>query len=121
MKLDLALRAIADAEGLDCSDDDLVAEIERVAERLDTDADAVRAQLERNGQIPAVRSDLRKQKAYDWLSERVTINDEDGNPIARELLEIEQPSDEADAGGDPAPDSDTPASDTESDSTKEDA
>lgn len=122
VKVDLALRAVADAEGLEATDDDLAAEIDRVAERLDTDAAKVRDQLERNGQIPAVRSDLRKQKAYDWLSERVTINDEDGNPIARELLEIEQPSDEADAGGDPAPDSDTQGSDTsESDSTKEDA
>jgi trigger factor len=122
VKVDLALRAVADAEGLEVTDDDLVDEIGRLAERLDSDAAKVRAQLERNGQIPAVRSDLRKQKAYDWLSERVTINDEDGNPIARELLEIEQPSDEADAGGDPAPDSDTQGPDTsEPDSTKEDA
>src|SRR3546814_20225204 len=34
VKIDLALRAVAEAEGIDCSDDDLDEEIEGVAERV---------------------------------------------------------------------------------------
>ena len=37
--------------------------------------------------MPAVRSDLRKRKALEWLIEHVEIVDEDGNPIDRAALE----------------------------------
>jgi trigger factor len=88
VKVDLALRAVADAESIECDDDDLEAEIEQVAERVNETADRVRSQFERGGQLPAVRSDIRKRKALDWLLERVEIVDEDGHPIDRSDLEI---------------------------------
>ena len=44
----------------------------------------VREQLDRNEQLPAVRSDLRTRKALEWLLEHVEIVDPEGQPIDRD-------------------------------------
>ena len=67
VKVDLALRAVADAEGIEALDEDLEEEIAAVAERVNEDADTVREQLDRGGQLSAVRSDISKRKALEWL------------------------------------------------------
>jgi trigger factor len=104
-KVDLALRAVADAEEIECTDDDLDAELSSVAERVGESVARVRAEFERGGNLAAVRSDVRKRKALDWLLERVEIVDEDGHAIDRAELEL-------------TPDSDTDSdTDTESDET----
>jgi trigger factor len=95
-KVDLALRAVADAEQIECDDDDLDAEIAMVAERVGQKPERVREEFERGGQLSAVRSDVRKRKALDWLLERVEIVDEDGHAIDRADLEVGQDSDEQD-------------------------
>jgi trigger factor len=87
-KVDLALRAVADAEDLACTDEDLDDELAGVAERVDEPVARVRAEFERGGNLSAVRSDVRKRKALDWLLERVEIVDEDGRPIDRADLEV---------------------------------
>ena len=92
VKVDLALRAVADAEGIECTDDDLRDDLEGVAERVDEDVDEVRERLERAGQMSAVRSDIRKRKALEWLLERVEVLDPEGATIDRSELEL--PSDE---------------------------
>jgi trigger factor len=89
VKADLALRAVADAEALDPTDAEVDAEIARLAERTGQKAAAVRRQLERNQQMPAVRSDLRKRKALEWVAERVEVVDEDGQPVDRAELRVE--------------------------------
>src|SRR5207244_3331383 len=71
VQADLALRAVADAEGLDATDAELDAEIERIAQAAGQKPAAVRKQLDRNEQLPAVRSDIRKGKALAWLTEHV--------------------------------------------------
>jgi len=38
--------------------------------------------------MPAVRSDLRKARALEWLVEHVDIVDEEGRPIERSELEL---------------------------------
>ncbi len=88
VKVDLALRAVADAEGIASTDDDLDSELSGVADRVGVSADEARQQFERGGQISAVRSDIRKRKALDWLLERVEIADVDGAPIDRDDLQI---------------------------------
>lgn len=88
VRVDLALRAIADAEDIECTDEDLEEELTRTAERVGETVERVRAEFERGGQISAVRSDVRKRKALDWLLERVEIVDEDGQPIDRADLEL---------------------------------
>jgi trigger factor len=88
VKADLALRSVADAENIECTDDDLDEELRRVAERLNQKVDRVRREFERVGTLPEVRSDVRKRKALDWLIERVEIVDQNGQPIDRALLEL---------------------------------
>ena len=97
VKADLALRALADAEDIDADDDDLDAEIAALATRVGQKADKVRKDLERADQIQAVRSDVRKRKAVDWLAERVELVDEEGQPIDRAALALpEQDEDDPD-------------------------
>ena len=65
-----------------------------VAERVGQEVDAVRERFERGGQISAVRSDVRKRKALEWLLERAEVLDPEGATIDRSELEL--PSDEDD-------------------------
>ena len=94
VKVDLALRAVADAEAIEVADDEVEAEIGRLAERTNQKPNQLRKVIERNGQIPELRSDLRKRKALEWIVEHVEVVDPDGQPIDRadlvpELSEIE--------------------------------
>jgi trigger factor len=89
VRVDLALRAVAEAEAIECTDEDLEMEFAQVAERMNLRAREVRKQFERAQQVPAVRSDIRKRKAFDWLLERVEIVDEDGHTIDRDALVLE--------------------------------
>lgn len=95
VKADLALRAVADAESIEATDDDVDEEIEQLAQRLEQKAAKLRQDLERADQIPAVRSDIRKRKALDWLVDHIELVDEQGEPIERAALEL--PADEPDS------------------------
>jgi trigger factor len=88
VKVDLALRAVAEAEGIECAEDDLDEEIDGVAARVGQTADEVRARFERVGQLSAVRSDIKKRKALEWLLERAEVLDPDGATIDRSELEL---------------------------------
>jgi trigger factor len=94
VKADLALRALADAEGLEPTEDDLDAEIARLADAYRTTPAKLRAEVERAGQMGAVRSDLKKSKALQWLVEHVELVDPAGHPIDRSLLEPPPPSED---------------------------
>jgi trigger factor len=96
VKADLALRSVADAEQIEVSDAEVDTEIERLAERFGRKPAQLRRDLERNDQVSAVRSDLRKNKALDWVVDHVEIVDEEGQPIDRNLLSP-QPESEATA------------------------
>jgi trigger factor len=87
VKVDLALRAVAEAEGIECTDDDLTDELEGVASRVGESVDTVRERFERVGQLSAIRSDIKKRKALEWLLERTEVVDPDGAPIDRSELE----------------------------------
>jgi trigger factor len=106
-KMDLALRAVAAAEGLATTDAELDAELARIAEQVKRSVDDVRAQLTEGGQIPAIRSDIEKSKALDWLVDRAILVDADGSVISVEDLTLPEPAPEADDS------SDTGAADTE--------
>ncbi|MDQ3385552.1 MAG: trigger factor [Actinomycetota bacterium] len=97
VKADLGLRAVAEAEQLEATDDEVDAEIARIAERVDQPVAAVRLQLERAEQLPAVRSDLRRGKALEWLVEHAEVVDEDGKPVDRALLQPPEALGEPDA------------------------
>ncbi|MGA2307346.1 MAG: trigger factor [Acidimicrobiales bacterium] len=89
VKADLALRALAEAEELSVSDDELDTEIATMAERMETSAAALRRQLDTAGRTGAVRSELRKSKALQWLLDHVELFDQEGNPMSRDDLKID--------------------------------
>ncbi len=90
VKVDLALRAVVDAEGIEVTEEELDEELAAMGERLEMDVDEVREQLERAGRLAAVRSDRRKAKAMRWLVDNVELVDEDGKPVSRDDLTVEQ-------------------------------
>jgi trigger factor len=96
VKLDLALRALAQSEGLEPTDREVDAYIARLANDAGAEPDKLeqlREEVQRRGQLPAIRSDLRKSKAFDWVVEHADIVDEEGKRVDRALLEPEaQPS-----------------------------
>ena len=94
VKVDLALRAVADAEGIDCTDEDLTEELEGVAERVGEPVEVVRERFERVGQVSAIRSDIKKRKALEWLLDRAEVLDPEGAAIDRS--ELEPPADQSD-------------------------
>jgi trigger factor len=87
VKVDLALRAVADAEGLGVDDAELDEEINRMAEQVGSTPDALREQLNAAGRTGALRAERAKSKAASWLVENVTLVDEQGNAIDRSALE----------------------------------
>jgi trigger factor len=89
-KVDLALRAVAEAQDIEATDEDLDAEYEQVASRLELDVKKVRQQFERADQVQAVRSDIRKRKSLEWLIDAVEVVDEEGQPIDRGTLVVDE-------------------------------
>ena len=89
VKADLALRALVEAEELTLSDEELLAEIVTMAERMGTTPTELRRQLDTAGRTGAVRSELRKQKALEWLLDHVDLFDEEGNPMSRDDLKVD--------------------------------
>ncbi len=95
VKVDLALRAVADAEGIDCTEEDLQSDLDAVADRVGQDVEIVRQTFESDGRISAVRSDIRKRKALEWLLERTEVLDPEGASIDRSELELPNEDDDA--------------------------
>lgn len=86
VKADLALRAIAETEGIEVSDDELDEAVARLAKELGQSPAQLRQMFDRNDGVQAVRSDVRKGKALDWLLEHVEVKDTEGNPVDRDAL-----------------------------------
>jgi trigger factor len=93
VKADLALRALVEAEELPLSDDELDAEVSTMAERMDTSPADLRRRLDTAGRTGAVRSELRKGKALEWLLDHVDLVDEEGNPMSRDDLKVDASGD----------------------------
>lgn len=106
VRLDLALRAVAAAEGLEADEDTLDAELQQVVlaasrrarsaegagESADTDAAAeasrLREALASSGQLSPMRSEISKRAALEWITERVELVDPDGEVVDPELLRL---------------------------------
>jgi trigger factor len=99
VRVDLALRAVADAEDLQTNDDDLSDEYERIALRVSQKPAQVRKAYEKGDAVPELRAELRKRKAVEWLLQHVEIVDGEGRTIERSLL---IPDDEIAAAADEA-------------------
>ena len=119
VRIDLALRAVADAEGIEVTEAQLDEEYERLAERFGESVDDVRHQFEHHAGTAGLRADLRKRAALEWLVDQVALVDEDGNEVDRALLEPPD-DDAADAEDADAEDADPEDADPE-DADPEDA
>ena len=97
---------------IEATDDELDAEIDRLAERVGPEAErgaqAARAQRRRSRRYAPTS---RKRKALEWLVDHVEVVDEDGNPIDRAELELAQRRRRAD--DDARPPTDEPTTDDE--------
>ena len=88
VKVDLALRSVADLQGLVPDDDRIDEVIAEMAGPSGQAPDELKARLAEVGQISALRADLAKQAAMEWLTDNVELVDEDGEAIDREALEF---------------------------------
>ena len=88
VRLDLALRALATAEGLQAEDDDIDAELERMAESDGRSADELRQALAEADGLAHLTSSICKNKALQWAIEAATPVGPDGETIDREALKF---------------------------------
>jgi trigger factor len=86
VKADLALRAVANAEGIEVSDDELEMEYARMAMQFGRKARDIRRMYEQNDAVPELIAQIRKSKATDWLLHNVEMVDREGHPIDRDLV-----------------------------------
>ena len=115
VRVDLGLRSIAEAEGMNPDDEKLDEQLEVMAGMSGQSATELRERLAEVGQLSVLRADLGKQAAMEWLTENVELIDENGDPIDRAALEI--PEEDAEVSDDSADSTDLPDSPDSVDST----
>lgn len=86
VKVDLALRAVVTAEGLEATDAELEEEVASMIGAGPLSVEDGLNQLRDGGQLSAVRSEIANRKAMEWLVSHATIVDPDGLPIPADLL-----------------------------------
>ena len=86
VKVDLALRAVADAEAIEVDGAELEAEYARMAMQYGQKAKEIRKAYETNDAVPDLVAQIRTSKAMDWLLHSVEFVDPAGAPIDRDLL-----------------------------------
>jgi trigger factor len=98
VKIDLGLRALAEAESIEVSDEDVAERVEQYAEASADPAD-VRAAFDREPGRTRLRSELRNEKAAAWLLDHVELVDEQGEPVDRAELVVPEPPADAESAG----------------------
>ncbi len=86
VKVDLALRAVAVAEKIEVSDDELEREYARLAMQYQQKAKDIRKAYEQNDAVRELVAQITKAKAFDVLVHGATYVDENGTEIDRDLL-----------------------------------
>jgi trigger factor len=81
VKVDLALRAVAVAQSITASEDDIEQEIERIALQVGRKVNQVRKAYEQNDAMTELTAQIHKSQAVDWLLRNSTLVDPEGNPI----------------------------------------
>jgi len=89
-KLDLALRAVCEAEGLAATDEEVTEQLAAIAERAGVTVEVAEERFAAMGQLSDLRAEIGKRKALDWLVDHTTMVDPEGNPVAPEDLEVER-------------------------------
>jgi trigger factor len=87
VRVDLALRALARAEGLGPDEGEIDAELETTAGSMRVSSKVLRQNLFDNGRLSAFTAEIAKLNASKWLMSNVTYVDESGAEIDKSLLE----------------------------------
>ncbi len=107
VRLDLALRAVAEAENIEADETEIDAELERMVANDSRSASQLRATMEDADGMAQLRFAIRKGKALQWAIDAATLVDPDGTIIERSALVM--------PGLDAEPDADDPDSGAERD------
>jgi trigger factor len=75
VKAFLLLDAIGKKEGLDVSDEEFDAELEKVAEESGQNVARMRATMEKNGQLVLMRAQMREEKILDFLMKEAEVTE----------------------------------------------
>ena len=88
-KTDLALRAVAVAESIEATDEDMDFELAMLAAQVGQTVDELKSSVfaDDESRLRGVRLDAQMRKTREWVLERVEIRDPDGNPIERSSLD----------------------------------
>jgi trigger factor len=86
VKVDLALRAVAEAQNISADDDEVDNELNRIATQAGRKVAQVRKVYEQNDALGGLVAQIRKSKAVDWLLRNSTLVDPDGNAISADTL-----------------------------------
>jgi len=117
VRVDLALRAVAVAEDL-IPDDAAVSEaIAEMSTQAGQDPSELEARLTEFGQISALRADLAKQNALEWLTVNVELINDEGATIQRSELEF--PTTEADGASVSGPEDESEVEEATDQSTED--
>ena len=81
VRVDLALRAVAIAQEISATDEDVEQEIQRIAMQVGRKVNQVRKAYEQNDAIVELKAQIHKSQAVDWLLRNSTLVDAQGNPI----------------------------------------
>lgn len=73
VKAEMILDRVAEAEKIDVSDDDVDAELEKLAQRGGESAEALRARLTKQGSLDRMKSKLRGDRTLAWLRQNSRI------------------------------------------------
>ena len=86
VRVDLALRAVAVAQAITASEDDIEQEIERIAMQVGRKVNQVRKAYQENDALTELAAQIHKSQAVDWLLRNSTLVDPDGNAISADDL-----------------------------------
>ena len=111
VKVDLALRAVATAESIETTDDDLEAEFQALAVRFNEKPAKVRSTYERNDAVADLAAQIRTSKALDWMLHNVSYVDQNGKALDTEMV-LGHSEDDHHHGGTDAGNTDTSNTDT---------
>ena len=98
VQVDLALRAVAEAEAIEVEPHDFDSEYARMAMQHGQKAKEIRKAYEQNEAVPELAAQIRKSKAFDWLLHNIDFVDANGDPIDRDTL-LGHSHDDDDDGG----------------------
>ena len=73
VRTELVLKAVAKAEGIEATDEDIDAEIARIAEIYSQEVDSVRGIFETQGTLPLIARDLQMKKTIAFLTDNAKV------------------------------------------------